>query len=85
MPKNKLWRFKSFLIIATMVLIAVAAMPASAVYFSDSFQATGKNHAPEVLKVFFDVPNIISDSLQKVIANDEGLSEIMQANILGKL
>ncbi len=37
MSKSKLWRFKTFLVIAVLMLIAVAAMPASVAYLSDSF------------------------------------------------
>lgn len=45
MIKSKLWKFKRFLIVAILVLIAVAAMPASVTYFTDSFKAASESAA----------------------------------------
>ena len=82
MSKSKLWRFKTFLIVATLVLIAVAAAPASVVYFSDSFKKVEVNTEVETL---FNVPSLVSDTLQKLLkVDDAGVASFARAEILGK-
>lgn len=82
MSKSKLWRFKTFLIVATLVLLAVAAAPASVVYFSDSFK---KAEVKTEVVTLFTVPNLISNTLQKLFkVNDVGVASFAGAKILGK-
>lgn len=87
MSKSKLWKFKKFLIISTMVLIAVVATPASAVYFSDSFKPIEKSRIQEatVIDSLFNIPNLISTSIEKLtgVGNVE-LASFTKAQILGK-
>jgi hypothetical protein len=73
MSKSKLWRFKTFLIVATLVLLAVAAAPASVVYFSDSFKKVEKAE----VETQFNAPDLISNTLQK-------MASLARAKILEK-
>jgi hypothetical protein len=85
MSKSKLWKFKNFLIIAMLVLIAVAATPASAVYFSDSFTNKGNIKAPTMAQTLFNIPNLISNSLERFVGiNTNELANFTKANILEK-
>ena len=85
MSKSKLWRFKTFLIIAMLVLVAVAATPASVVYFSDSFKQVEKPQTETIVNKLFAVPNLISKSFDRL--NDlhgVQLAAFGKAKILGK-
>lgn len=85
MSKSKLWRFKTFLIVATLVLLAVAAAPASVVYFSDSFKQPEKTQAQTEVKTLFTVPTFISNALQKLLkVDDAGVASFARAQILEK-
>lgn len=85
MSKSKLWRFKKFLIIAMFVLIAVAATPASATYFSDSFKQNSPTTVSKEVKILFAIPDLISSSLQKLTGvNGIQLAAFGKASILGK-
>ncbi|MCX6734477.1 MAG: hypothetical protein NTZ25_01040 [Candidatus Peregrinibacteria bacterium] len=85
MSKSKLWRFKTFLIVSMLVLVAVAATPASAVYFSDSFVQVKKVQTETVVDQLFSIPNLISENLSKLIGvNKVELASFGKAQILGK-
>lgn len=87
MSKSKLWKFKKFLIIAMMVLVAVVATPASAVYFSDSFRPIEKSQTDNITLVdeLFNIPNIISASIEKLTGVSKvELASFTKAQILGK-
>lgn len=73
------------MIVATLVLIAVAAAPASVVYFSDSFKQPEKAQAQTEIKTLFTVPNLISNTLQKLLKVDNaGVASFARAQILEK-
>lgn len=87
MSKSKLWKFKKFLIIAMMVLVAVVATPAGAVYFSDSFRPIEKSQTDNITLVdeLFNIPNIISASIEKLTGVSKvELASFTKAQILGK-
>ena len=68
-----------------LVLIAVAATPASAVYFSDSFANKGNIKGPTLEQTLFNIPNLISNSLERLVGiNTSELADFTKANILGK-
>lgn len=70
-----------------MVLIAVVATPASAVYFSDSFKPLEKTQIENttVIDRLFSIPNLISTSIERLtgVGNVE-LASFTKAHILGK-
>lgn len=76
MPKSKLWRFKTFLMVAMLVLIGVAVAPASAVYFSDSFKKADKPQVLTIVDTLFNIPNLISMNLEKLT----GISKVELAS-----
>lgn len=70
-----------------MVLVAVVATPASAVYFSDSFRPMEKSQTDNITLVdeLFNIPNIISASIEKLTGVSKvELASFTKAQILGK-
>lgn len=85
MSKSKLWRFKTFLIVAMLVLVGVAITPASAVYFSDSFKKPDKPQVLTIVDTLFNIPNLISINLEKLTGVSKvELASFGKTNILEK-